>query len=184
MTFRPLAKSPYWVELAAHVSELRLWQFFLSNFPLSRNVSSLKIGIFLLSFNWSFIKQVVISLPLKQMRRMLQEALRHEIIEPVLLTVMYLIRYFQGVRCVDCEINPPADRKLVPTNLIVRKPWFLNIKPISTLWTCTIAVVNMCISKHNGYDKEMYLWHLQKRFTIPQLPGKNVVEVSHHLLLF
>ena len=106
MTFRPLAKSPYWVELAAHVSELRLWQFFLSNFPLSRNVSSLKIGIFLLSFNWSFIKQVVISLPLKQMRRMLQEALRHEIVEPVLLTVMYLIRYFQGVRCVDCEINP------------------------------------------------------------------------------
>ena len=37
---------------------------------------------------------------------MLQEALRHEKLEPVLLTVMYLIRYFQGVKCVDCEINP------------------------------------------------------------------------------
>ena len=42
-------------------------------------MSSLKIDIFLLSFIWSFIKQVVISLPLKQMRRMLQEALRHEV---------------------------------------------------------------------------------------------------------
>ena len=94
------------MERAAHVSELRLWQFFLNNFPLSRKVSSLKIGIFLFSFNSSFIKQVVISLPLKQMRIMSQEALRHEIIEPVLLTVMYLIRYFQGVKYVDCEINP------------------------------------------------------------------------------
>ena len=67
------------------------------NFPPSRSVSTLKIDIFLLLFIWSFIKQVVISLPLKQMRRMLQEALRHGIIELVLRTVMYLIRYFQGV---------------------------------------------------------------------------------------
>ena len=28
-----------------------------------------------------------------------------------------------------------------------------------------------CIPKHNGYDIEMCLWHLQKRFTIPQLLG-------------
>ena len=38
------------VELAAHVSNLRLWKFFLNNFPLSRSVSSLKIDIFLLAF--------------------------------------------------------------------------------------------------------------------------------------
>ena len=63
-------KLGHWVELAAHVFKLRLWKFFLNNFSLSRNVSSLKIGIFLLSFIWSCVKQVVISLPLKQIRRM------------------------------------------------------------------------------------------------------------------
>ena len=63
-------KFGHWVELAAHVFKLRLWKFFLNNFSLSRNVSSLKIGIFLLSFIWSCVKQVVISLPLKQIRRM------------------------------------------------------------------------------------------------------------------
>ena len=36
---------------------------------------------------------------------MLQEALRRGIIELVLRTVMYLIRYFQGVKCVDCQTN-------------------------------------------------------------------------------
>ena len=102
-------KFGHWVELAAHVSKLRLWKFFLNNFPLSRSVSSLKIDIFLLAFIWSFIKQVVISLPLKQMRRMLQEALRHGIIERVLRTVMYLIRYFQGVKCVDRSIDRGID---------------------------------------------------------------------------
>ena len=83
--------------LNAQVFKLRLWKFILNNFPLLRNVSPLKIGICLLSFIWSCVKQVVILLPLKQMRRMLQEALRHGIIELVLRTVMYLIRYFQGV---------------------------------------------------------------------------------------
>ena len=83
------------VELAARVSKLQLWKFFLNNFPLSRSVSLLKIDIFLLSFIWSFIKQVVISLPLKQMRRMLQEVFRHGIIELVLRTVMYLIGIFR-----------------------------------------------------------------------------------------
>ena len=53
-----------------HVFKFRLRKFFLNNFSLSRNVSSLKIGIFLLSFIWSCVKQVVISLPLKQIRRM------------------------------------------------------------------------------------------------------------------
>ena len=48
------------------MSKFRLWQFFLNNCSPSRNVSSLKIGIFLLSFIWSCVKQVVISLPLKQ----------------------------------------------------------------------------------------------------------------------
>ena len=95
--FNKPRKFGHWVELAAHVSELRLRKCFLNNFPLSRSVSSLKIDIFLLLFIWSFIKQVVISLPLKQMRRMLQEALRHGIIELVRLTVMYVIRYFQGI---------------------------------------------------------------------------------------
>ena len=75
----------------------RLWKFFLNNFPLSKNVASLKIGIFLLSFIWLCVKQVVISSLLKQMRIMLQEALQHGIIKLVLLAVMYLIRYFQGV---------------------------------------------------------------------------------------
>ena len=43
-------KFGYLVEIAAHVSKLRLWKFFLNNCPLSKNVSSLKIAIFLLSF--------------------------------------------------------------------------------------------------------------------------------------
>ena len=32
---------------------------------------------------------------------MVQEALRHGI-EPVVRTEMYLFRYFQGVKCLDC----------------------------------------------------------------------------------
>ena len=48
-------KFGHWVELAAHVSKLRLWKFFLNNFPLSRSVSTLKIDIFLLLFILSFI---------------------------------------------------------------------------------------------------------------------------------
>ena len=49
---------------------------------------------------------------------MLQEALRHGIIELVLRSVMYLIRYFQGVWYVDCQINPRLTRDylLIPEN--------------------------------------------------------------------
>ena len=86
------------------------------NFPPSRSVSTLKIDIFLLLFIWSFIKQVVISLPWKQMRRMLQKAFRHGIIELVLRTVMYLIRYFSGFLVRRLSDKSPSDRKLVPTN--------------------------------------------------------------------
>ena len=92
-------------------------KIFLKNFPLSRDVSSLKTGIFLLPF----VRSCVISLPLKQMRRMLQEALRHGIIELVLRTVMYLIRYIQGVKCVDCQINPSRTGNWCPRISVERK---------------------------------------------------------------
>ena len=36
------------------MSKIRLWKFFLNNFPLSRSVSTLKIDIFLFLFIWSF----------------------------------------------------------------------------------------------------------------------------------
>ena len=52
-------KFGHWVELAAHVSKLRLWKFFLINFPLSRSVSTLKIDIFLLLFILSFIVELL-----------------------------------------------------------------------------------------------------------------------------
>ena len=97
-----------WCGWFGSVSEVRSFCSFLmlmswmSHLYGARNVSLLKICIFLYSFLWSRVKQVVISLPLKQMRRMLQEALQHGIIQLVLRTVMYMIRYFQSVKCVDC----------------------------------------------------------------------------------
>ena len=45
---------------------------------------------------------------------MLQEALRHGIIELVLRIAMYLVRYFQGVWYVDCQINPRLTRDYCP----------------------------------------------------------------------
>ena len=52
---------------------------------------------------------------------MLQEALRHGIIELVLRTVMYLVRYFQGVWYVDCQINPRLKRDYCPRIAVERE---------------------------------------------------------------
>ena len=61
------------------------------------------------------------SLPLKQVRRMLQEALRYGIIKLVLLTVLYLIKYFQGVQFVDCQTNPRLTGNQCPRIAIGRE---------------------------------------------------------------
>ena len=51
---RLFERGAYWKEGAKSnhygKSKLRLGQFFLNNFPLSRSVSSFKVGIFLSSF--------------------------------------------------------------------------------------------------------------------------------------
>ena len=66
------------------------------------------------------------------MRRMLQEALWHEKIEPVLLTMMYLIRYFQGERSVaktlltlDHQTGKSTEEYAVATTLLN-----LSVEPV------------------------------------------------------
>ena len=75
----------------------------------------------LASFFYHAFDGVSSKLSLKQMRRMLQETLRHGLIELVLRTVIHLMRYFQGVQCVDFQIIPLLIGDQCPRIAVERK---------------------------------------------------------------